>query len=94
MTTESLVHRNMRISGRVQGVGYRYSARSVALQLSIKGFIRNLPGGDVYIEAEGNPDQMTAFENWCRHGPTRARIDTVNSNSDEIVGFSDFEIRP
>jgi acylphosphatase len=94
MTIESLVHRNITISGRVQGVGYRYSARSVALQLGIKGYIRNLPGGNVYIEAEGNPVQMTAFVNWCRQGPTHARIDTVNMDDGEVVGFRDFGIRP
>jgi acylphosphatase len=94
MTTESLSHRNIRISGRVQGVGYRYSARSVAIRLGIKGYVRNLPNGDVYIEAEGNPDQIAAFVYWCRQGPTRARIDSVIINGDEIAGFRDFEIRP
>jgi acylphosphatase len=94
MTTESLLHRNIRISGHVQGVGYRYSARSVALRLGIKGYIQNLPGGDVYLEAEGNQDQMAAFVNWCWQGPARARIDSVNINIDEVVGFQSFEIRP
>jgi acylphosphatase len=93
MTTESLLHRNIRISGRVQGVGYRYSARSVALRLGIKGYVRNLRDGDVCIEAEGNPDQMAAFLTWCREGPTRARIDSVNIVGDDVVGFRDFEIR-
>jgi two-component system LytT family response regulator len=54
MSTETTYHKNIRITGRVQGVGFRYSARSLASSLGIKGFVRNLPNGEVYIEAEGN----------------------------------------
>lgn len=42
-----------RVSGRVQGVGYRYFARETAAMLGLNGFARNLPGGDVEVEAEG-----------------------------------------
>ena len=50
---EDIIHQNIRISGRVQGVGFRYNAREAAFHYGIKGFIRNQPNGDVYIEAEG-----------------------------------------
>ncbi|QER67308.1 acylphosphatase [Paucilactobacillus nenjiangensis] len=41
------------VTGRVQRVGFRWSVVSLAQRLNIKGFVKNLPNGDVYIEAEG-----------------------------------------
>jgi len=46
-------HVNITVKGRVQGVGFRYSAMEAAEELGIKGFVRNMPDGSVYIEAEG-----------------------------------------
>jgi acylphosphatase len=93
MTPESTVHKNIRISGRVQGVGFRYSARSMASDLGIKGFVRNLPNGDVYTEAEGNLRQMEDFIAWCRQGPPLARIKLVDVYDGEVVGFEGFEVK-
>ena len=49
-----MVHKNIVIQGWVQGVGFRYAARKMAFQYGINGFVRNLPDGSVYIEAEGS----------------------------------------
>jgi acylphosphatase len=48
-------------SGRVQGVGFRYTAQRLAQGYSVAGHVRNLPGGDVELVAEGPPDQVEAF---------------------------------
>ncbi len=48
-------------SGRVQGVGFRYTAKTVAAGFEITGFIRNLPDGRVELAAEGRPDELEAF---------------------------------
>jgi acylphosphatase len=88
-----LCHKNIRISGRVQGVGFRYNAREAASRLGIAGFIRNQPNGDVYIEAEGPRPAVDAFVNWCREGPPRARIDYLDITEGEARGYSEFIVR-
>jgi acylphosphatase len=48
-------------SGRVQGVGFRYTARHLASGFTVAGYVRNLPNGDVELLAEGEADQVDAF---------------------------------
>ena len=48
-------------SGRVQGVGFRYTARNLASGFTVAGYVRNLPNGDVELLAEGEADQVDAF---------------------------------
>jgi acylphosphatase len=48
-------------SGRVQGVGFRYTARHLASGFAVAGYVRNLPNGDVELLAEGEADQVDAF---------------------------------
>lgn len=86
------MHKNIRITGRVQGVGFRYSARSVANSLGIKGFVRNLRDGAVYIEAEGTLTRMEDFISWCNEGPPRAVIQFVDVYDGEVVGFREFVV--
>ena len=92
MTPTDVIHKNIRISGRVQGVGFRYSCRNIAYLLEIKGYVRNLPDGDVYIEAEGERVQVDEFLAWCREGPPRAEVERVEVEDGEVVGFGDFQL--
>lgn len=94
LIAENILHKNIRISGRVQGVGFRYNARSMASYTGVKGFIRNLSNGDVYIEAEGTTEQMEEYLNWCRQGPSRARIDFIDIYDGEVIGYGDFIVKP
>ena len=48
-------------SGRVQGVGFRYNAQELAEQFDVSGYVRNLPGGEVELVAEGPADQVDGF---------------------------------
>jgi acylphosphatase len=48
-------------SGRVQGVGFRYTAQGLAARFPVAGFVRNQPSGDVELVAEGPIDQVDAF---------------------------------
>lgn len=66
-----------RISGRVQGVGFRYSARREALRLGLTGWVRNAEDGSVEIEAEGDEDGLAAFKAWLQAGPPGARVDSL-----------------
>jgi len=56
----------VRYSGQVQGVGFRYTARSVAAGYDVTGFVRNLPDGGVELVAEGSKDELEAFRKAIR----------------------------
>lgn len=85
-------HLNIRVSGRVQGVFFRASTKEQADSIGIKGFVRNESNGDVYIEAEGEEDELKKFVNWCRQGPSRARVNNLEINEGELLGFEKFEV--
>lgn len=72
-----LTARRYVISGRVQGVGYRFFARDAAAREGIHGWVRNLPNGTVEVHAEGDAEAMLRFEMALRRGPRSARIDEV-----------------
>lgn len=87
-------HLNIQIGGKVQGVWFRGSAKAVAEQLGITGFVRNEPDGSVYAEAEGDPVKLDQFLQWCRQGPERARVEKVESHEIAFLqGFDTFEVR-
>ena len=72
-----MVARRWVLSGRVQGVGYRWFVMDCAAVEGIAGFVRNLPSGEVEVTAEGEAEAMTRFERAIRQGPSRARVDDV-----------------
>lgn len=88
-----LLHYDIRVSGRVQGVFYRASARAEARRLGLKGFVRNEPDGDVYAEAEGEREALDAFVAWCRKGPEHARVEKVEVAPGEPRGLGDFRVQ-
>ena len=57
------------VDGRVQGVGYRYFVHQQANHHQINGYVKNLPGGAVEIDAEGEPEKLNRFLNICSSGP-------------------------
>jgi acylphosphatase len=87
-----MVHKNIVIQGWVQGVGFRYAAFKMACQYRITGFVRNLPDGSVYIEAEGPAAQVEEFIKWCHTGPVRAQIRSVSAKDGPMMEFRDFII--
>jgi len=62
------------LSGRVQGVGFRYFAQHKAEELNITGWVRNTPDGKVEIEASGEAENVNTFIDWMKVGPARAII--------------------
>lgn len=86
-------HLNIEVAGRVQGVSYRYNTQEKALQLGIVGFVKNLPNGSVYIEAEGTDEQLNQLVQWCHEGPPMALVTEVAVSEAPIASFSSFEIR-
>jgi len=61
MSFRSPERRTIRFTGRVQGVGFRYTARSVARHYKVSGYVRNMPDGSVELVAEGAPAELDAF---------------------------------
>ena len=72
------VARRYRISGRVQGVGFRYFTQAAAARDNIHGWVRNLPDGCVEAAAEGDADALERFECALRHGPPGARVEALD----------------
>jgi len=72
-----LTGRRFAVSGRVQGVGYRFFARDAAAREGIHGWVRNQPDGSVEVHAEGEADAILRFERALRQGPRGARVDDV-----------------
>jgi acylphosphatase len=70
-----LVARRYRISGRVQGVGFRWFTQSAAARENIHGWVKNLPDGRVEASAEGEAGAIERFEQALRHGPPGARVE-------------------
>lgn len=83
-------HLNIKISGRVQGVFFRITAKEEADKLGITGFARNEPDGSVYIEAEGEVEKLEKFLKWCHGGPEVAQIDKVEITEGPLKNFSEF----
>lgn len=82
------------VSGRVQGVAFRWSARDEATRLGLTGWVRNEPDGRVLLEAQGERARTEAFLEWCKLGPPGARVTSVDLEwMDDIEGERRFEIR-
>ena len=81
------------ISGRVQGVFYRYTAQKVATRLGIAGWIKNLPNGRVEAVAVGDASAVDEFIAWCQEGPPGARVEDVETSIlDDIPEYQGFSI--
>jgi acylphosphatase len=82
------------ISGRVQGVGFRFSAYDEAKELALAGWVRNLPGGEVEIVAEGKKENLQMLAAWAHLGPPSAHVTAVREDWLDFTGeFIDFQIR-
>lgn len=86
-------HYNITIKGKVQSVSYRFAAHNKALKLNLTGFVKNLPNGDVYIEAEGSEDNINKLIEWCYVGPPRAGVTEVFAEEADLKEFRNFEIK-
>ena len=83
----------LNIYGKVQGVGFRYSALQKAHELGITGFVKNRSDGSVYIEAEAEPEILEQFIIWCKQGPTWSTIENVIETDISFNNYTDFSIK-
>ncbi|WP_035087808.1 acylphosphatase [Aquimarina muelleri] len=85
-------HYKITITGKVQGVWYRKNTLNKTKELNIKGFVKNLDNGDVYIEAEGHENELNTLLDWCAKGPEFSKVDTVCFKESDLEYFEHFEI--
>jgi len=81
------------VSGRVQGVGYRYSTMDEAQRLGVNGWVRNLPDGRVEAVFEGSRTVVEEIIRWCHKGPSAAVVKEVAVEYEELEGLRGFETR-
>ena len=85
-------HFNIKISGLVQGVFFRDFASNEAKKLRLSGFVRNEPDGSVYIETEGEEDDLQKFILLCKSGPVNASVDNVEIIEAPVKNLKSFAI--
>lgn len=85
-------HMAIRVTGKVQGVFFRASTQQTAAACAIQGFVRNEPDGSVYIEAEGEEANLRRFMEWCKKGPSGARVDKLDTAEGTLRHYKDFII--
>jgi acylphosphatase len=73
------------VSGRVQGVGFRFFAERTAASLGVGGYVRNLYDGRVEVYAVGSAEQMDALKNALARGPRMASVDQVEERDTDIL---------
>ncbi|MBN1689960.1 MAG: acylphosphatase [Dehalococcoidia bacterium] len=82
------------VHGRVQGVYYRAFTHRIARSLSLKGWVKNMPSGDVEVQAEGNREDLQALLRQLKVGPEGASITKIDvAWSDYTGNFSGFDVR-
>jgi acylphosphatase len=82
-----------RVWGRVQGVGFRWSAAREAESLGVRGSVRNRADGTVEVSAEGTADALQRFAEWLGRGPRGARVERVERTAAELpIPASGFRI--
>jgi acylphosphatase len=84
----SVIARRFLVTGKVQGVFFRASAAREAQRLGLRGFARNLPGGDVEVLALGSCGEVDELARWLEVGPPRARVQSVAARDEDPRDFS------
>ena len=86
-------HYKITVKGRVQGVSYRVATHAKALKLSLTGLVKNLANGDVYIEAEGEEENINKLIEWCYVGSPLSKVEEVIPEEDTVKEYTNFEIK-
>ena len=91
--SRQMAARNFTVTGRVQGVGFRWFVLRRAKSLELTGWVRNLPDGSVEVLAEGTEAALDSLDSLLWKGPAGSLVKNVQSrNSQAAGGFHDFDI--
>jgi acylphosphatase len=80
------------VTGKVQGVFYRQTAKEKATELGIKGEVKNMPDETVQITVTGTKEQIEQLIEWCRQGPPKAEVQNVITEEMPLQSFDKFSI--
>ena len=95
MSNDRMIRTRIVISGRVQGVYFRASARDMARAHGVFGWVRNRAEGDVEALVEGEEAAVQAFITWCKEGPPGAYVTNVQLIPEAYTGeFTGFRVIP
>jgi acylphosphatase len=86
-------HFQIRVYGRVQGVGFRYAAQRKASSLNLKGWVENRPDGSVGTAVEGDEKNCRKYIQWCREGPGYGWVERIEVDEKEPAGYDGFRVR-
>jgi acylphosphatase len=84
---------HIHVYGRVQHKGFRFVAMQKAYQHGIRGYIQNRKDGSLYIEAEGEEEELKRFLEWCNKGPMGSTVEEVTYDEGEIKDYTSFDIK-
>jgi acylphosphatase len=82
----------IKVEGKVQGVFFRKSTFEKAIELGIKGTVKNCEDNSVEIVATGVKKQLDELINWCWQGPSRAKVINVTTQELSLQTFNNFSI--
>ena len=88
-----MFHNNIRILGKVCGVFFREGAKEKANEFDITGYIKNLSDRSVYVEIEGESENLKKFINWCHKGPDAAEVEKVEVEEGSLENFKQFIVK-
>ena len=80
------------IKGKVQGVFYRATAKDIAQALDLKGWVKNTKEGHVECIVTGSEKALQQYIEWCRKGPEKAIVDSINVTSIKEEKFEEFKV--
>jgi len=83
----------IKVKGKVQGVGFRYYTKQKADECQLSGFVQNKVDGSVYIEAQGEDADVDTFADWCRLGPEWSRVVECKISDMPLADFTKFRIK-
>ena len=86
-------HYEIRVFGRVQGVGFRYAARDKARELGLKGWVENMHDGSVCAAVQGESSDCNTFIHWCSEGTGYSWVDRLEVSEKPVTDYHGFEIR-
>lgn len=83
--------RQIRVRGRVQGVGFRYALRREAERVGVRGWVRNRRDGTVEAVLQGDAEPVARLVAWARRGPPAARVEALHESDAEPACAQPYE---
>jgi acylphosphatase len=85
-------HFEIKVFGRVQGVGFRYAARNQARSLNLKGWVENCPDGSVRSAVQGDENACRSYIQWCKNGTGYSWTERLEISEKEPQSFKSFAV--